>query len=84
MAGIKIVLATALSYFLVLTPLKTITGNVVTVHQGDTFTIRSVPPKEKLYKVRLSDIDTPEIRQPCGLQAKEFTTNRILGKKIQG
>ena len=82
MAGIKTGLAITLAYFLVQAPLKTITGNVVTVHQGDTFTIQSVPPNEKLYKVRLSNIDTPELKQPFGLRAKEFTTNRILGKEI--
>ena len=83
MIGIKTGLAITLAYFLVQAPLKIITGNVVAVHQGDTFTIQSAPPNEKLYKVRLSDIDTPEIKQPFGLQAKEFTINRILGKEIQ-
>jgi endonuclease YncB( thermonuclease family) len=83
MAGIKTGLAIISAYFLVQTPFKTITGNVVAVHQGDTFTIQSVPPNTKLYKIRLSNIDTPEIRQPFGLQAKGFTTNRILGKEIQ-
>jgi len=82
MAGIKIGLAITLAYFLIQAP-GSITGNVITVHQGDTFTIQSAPPNEKLYKVRLSNIDTPEIRQPFGLQAKTFTTNRILGKEIQ-
>ena len=83
MAGIKIGLAITLTYFLVQSPLKIITGNVITVHQGDTFTIESVPPFVKLYKVRLSNIDTPEIKQPFGVQAKEFTANQILGKEIQ-
>ena len=82
MVGIKTGLAIILSIFLAQVP-ELITGTVVTVHQGDTFTIQSVPPNTKLYKVRLSNIDTPEIRQPFGLQAKEFTTNRILGKEIQ-
>ena len=60
-----------------------ITGNVVTVHQGDTFTIQSSEPNKKLYKIRLSNIDTPELKQPFGLQAKNFTTNLIFGKSIQ-
>ena len=83
MASIQTGLAITLAYFLVQAPLKTITGNVVTVHQGDTFTIQSVLTKDKLYKVRLSNIDTPEIKQPFGRQAKEFTMARILGKEIQ-
>ena len=61
----------------------TITGTLVVVHQGDTFTIKSIPPEEKLYKVRLSNIDTPEIKQPFGLKAKEFTETQINGKKIR-
>ena len=61
----------------------TITGTLVVVHQGDTFTIKSIPPEEKLYKVRLSNIDTPEIKQPFGLKAKEFTETQIIGKEIR-
>ena len=83
MVRTKIGLAIVLASFATQVSALTITGTLVAVHQGDTFTIQSVPPNTKLYKVRLSDIDTPEIRQPFGLQAKGFTTNRILGKEIQ-
>ena len=83
MAGIKTGLAIVLMYFSTQASPKTITGNLVAVHQGDTFTIKSIPPDEKLYKVRLSNIDTPELKQPFGLRAKEFTKNQIFGKEIQ-
>ena len=83
MAGIKTGLAIVLMYFSTQASPKTMTGNLVVVHQGDTFTIKSIPPDEKLYKVRLSNIDTPELKQPFGLRAKEFTKNQIFGKEIQ-
>ena len=82
MIGINVGAAIALAYFFIQVP-ESITGNVVVVHQGDTFTIQSASPNEKLYKVRLSNIDTPETNQPFGLQAKDFTINRILGESIQ-
>ena len=83
MAGIKTGLAIVLMYFSTQASPKTMTGNLVAVHQGDTFTIKSIPPDEKLYKVRLSNIDTPELKQPFGFRAKEFTKNQIFGKEIQ-
>jgi len=61
----------------------TITGTLVAIHQGDTFTIKSTPPDERLYKIRLSDVDTPELKQPFGLKAKEFTEIQIFGQEIQ-
>ncbi|KMP11685.1 hypothetical protein UZ36_03435 [Candidatus Nitromaritima sp. SCGC AAA799-C22] len=83
MTGFKTGLAVVLMFFSTQAPLKTITGKVVTVHQGDTFTIKSIPPKEKLFKVRLSNVDSPEIKQPFGHQAKLFTMDQIAGKRIQ-
>ena len=80
--GIKTAAAITLAHFLIQAS-ESIKGTVIAVHQGDTFTIQSAPPNEKLYKVRLSDIDSPEISQPFGIQAKEFTINRILGKEIE-
>ena len=48
--------------------LKTVNGEVITIKDGDTFTIKD--QHDKLYKVRLSDIDAPEIRQPFGRSSK--------------
>ena len=64
---------------------KTITGEVVVVHQGDTFTIKSILPNgnEKLYKIRLSNIDTPELKQPFGKKANFFTASLIFGEEVQ-
>ena len=64
---------------------KTIMGEVVVIHQGDTFTIKSILPNEneKLYKIRLSNIDTPELQQPFGKKAKFFTASQIIGEEVQ-
>jgi len=64
---------------------KTITGEVVVIHQGDTFTIKSILPNgnEKLYKIRLSNIDTPELKQPFGKKANFFTASLIFGEEVQ-
>ena len=83
MVRTKIGLAIVLASFATQVSALTITGTLVAVHQGDTFTIQSIPPDEKLYKIRLSDIDTPEPKQPFGLKAKEFTKTQILDKEFQ-
>jgi len=83
MVRIKIGLAIVLALFATEVSAVTITGVLVAVHQGDTFTIKSIPPEEKLYKIRLSDIDTPEPKQPFGMKAKEFTETQVFGKEIQ-
>ena len=73
MVRIKISLAIVLALLAPQVSAVTITGTLVAVQQGDTFTIQSIPPEEKLYKIRLSDIDTPEPKQSLGLKAKEVT-----------
>ena len=83
MVRMKIGLAIVLALFATEVSAVTITGTLVAVHQGDTFTIKSIPPEEKLYKIRLSDIDTPEPKQPFGVKAKEFTETQVFGKEIQ-
>jgi endonuclease YncB( thermonuclease family) len=79
----KIGLVLGLMLFTANVSALTIKGTLITVHQGDTFTIKSVSSDEKLYKVRLSDIDTPELKQPFGLKAKEFTETQVIDLEIQ-
>jgi len=57
-----------------------LSGTVVAVHAGDTFTVQS---EGSLYKVRLSDVDAPEMGQVFGKQARRFTEQLALGKKVQ-
>ena len=48
------------------------------IKDGDTFTIKD--QRDKLYKVRLSDIDAPEIGQPFGRSAKRLLEDLALNK----
>ena len=85
MNGLKTTLVIVVLLFSAQASSKTITGKVVVIHQGDTFTIKSILPNEneKLYKIRLSNIDTPELKQPFGKKAKFFTASQIIGEEVQ-
>lgn len=52
------------------------TGLVIHVADGDTFTV------EGLGEVRLADINCPELDVPGGPEAKEFTREKLLDKRI--
>ena len=58
---------------------ETIIGKVVYVSDGDTIHLQTSTQK---YKIRFYGIDTPEKTQNFGLEAKEFTHNRIFGKTV--
>ena len=58
---------------------NTLSGIVVAVQEGDTFTMQS---GSSLYKVRLSDVDAPESGQVFGRQARQFTEQRVLGRRV--
>ena len=85
MKGFKTTLVIVVLLFSAQASPKTIMGEVVVIHQGDTFTIKSILPNEneKLYKIRLSNIDTPELKQPFGKKAKFFTASQIIGEEVQ-
>lgn len=55
-----------------------ITGQVVEISDGDTFTLLTVD--NWLIQVQLADIDAPEDRQPYSTQAKQALTELALGK----
>jgi endonuclease YncB( thermonuclease family) len=61
------------------TPVNTLSGVVVAVQDGDTLTVRS---GSSLYKVRLSDVDAPEMGQVFGKQARQFTQERVMGRRV--
>ena len=68
-------------WFTAATPaLAPLTGQVVAVQDGDTLTVKSGP---SLYKVRLSDVDAPELGQVFGKQARQFTEQMALGQRVQ-
>jgi endonuclease YncB( thermonuclease family) len=77
----KLVISLMSLWFTAATPaLAPLTGQVVAVHDGDTLMVKSGP---SLYKVRLSDVDAPELRQVFGKQARNFTKNLALGRRVQ-
>ena len=57
-----------------------LSGTVVAVQEGDTFTVQN---GSSLYKVRLSDVDAPEKSQVFGRQARKFTEQMVLGRRVQ-
>ena len=60
---------------------KTINGKVVSIKDGDTFTIKN--QRDKIFKVRLSDIDAPELGQPFGRPAKRLLEDLALNKTVR-
>jgi endonuclease YncB( thermonuclease family) len=53
---------------------------VVGVHDGDTLTCLTAQNKQ--IKVRLAEIDTPEIAQPYGNKAKAVLSLLVFGKQV--
>lgn len=57
-----------------------LTGKVVAISDGDTFTL--LTENKQQIKIRLYGIDCPEKNQDYGARAKEFTSNLIFGKTV--
>ena len=73
-----------LALMLILLPqaeLKTKNGEVISVKDGDTLILKD--NHDKLYKVRLADIDAPEIAQPFGRPAKKLLEDLSLDKVVR-
>lgn len=58
-----------------------ITGKVVAVHDGDTLTLLVAGNQQ--VKVRLGEIDTPELAQPFGTKAKQVLSDLVFGKEAR-
>ena len=56
-----------------------LTGQVVSVADGDTFTLKV---DSEQYRIRLSEIDTPEKTQPWGSQAKQALSSKISQRTV--
>lgn len=59
---------------------KHITGRVISVHDGDTFTILACDSLK--LNVRLWGIDAPELKQPYGIEARECLRGLIMGTDV--
>ena len=73
-----------INIFLLLTTIlvaETITGKVISVTDGDT--IKILDEKNKVYKIRLNDIDAPEKKQAFGNKSKENLAKYIAGENVR-
>lgn len=52
-------------------------GRVVSVHDGDTLTVLV---ERRQVKVRLTDIDAPELKQPFGTRSRQSLAELCFGK----
>ena len=59
---------------------ETITGKVVAISDGDTLTMLQ---DKQQFKIRLSEIDTPEKSQPHGTKAKQALSDLVFGKLVR-
>ena len=55
-------------------------GTVTTIESGDAFTLKV---EAGTARIRLEGIDCPEIEQPFGDRAKQFTSRKILNKQVR-
>ncbi len=55
-------------------------GRVVGVHDGDTITV--LTNSNTQYKVRLANIDAPELKQPFGQKAKQVLSDFVYNQPV--
>jgi endonuclease YncB( thermonuclease family) len=58
---------------------ETFKGKVIGVSDGDTITVLR---DNKPIKIRLHGVDCPEMKQPFGKKAKQFTSAFVFGKQV--
>ena len=51
---------------------------VVSVHDGDTITVRT----DETIKIRINGIDAPELKQPFGQASKQAMSGLVYGKTV--
>ena len=59
---------------------ETLDGNVLHVVDGDTLTLSE---GDDVYSIRLSEIDTPEMDQPWGMESKAALTAKVYGAAVR-
>lgn len=60
---------------------RTIEGKVVSVTDGDTIKVKT--HQNKVEKIRLAQIDTPEKKQPWGQKSKQALSDKVFGKQVK-
>jgi endonuclease YncB( thermonuclease family) len=58
---------------------NTLSGTVVQVHDGDSFTLKTA---DQLYKVRLANIYAPQMSQLFGRQSKQYLESLVLNRQV--
>lgn len=56
------------------------TGQVVAVHDGDS--VRVQRPDGHVVKIRIYGVDCPELGQPWGREARQLTTDLLMGRMV--
>jgi len=59
----------------------TITGRIVGVHDGDTVTL--LDDAKRQHRIRLAQIDAPELRQPFGERSKQSLSELVYGQTVR-
>jgi micrococcal nuclease len=79
--GFKVGLLALMLFLVPQAELKTINGEVTLVRNGDTLTVKT--KRNRAYKVRLADIDAPEISQPFGKPSRRLARDLALKKTVR-
>ena len=79
--GLKVGLLALMLYLVPQAELKTLNGEVTLVRDGDTLTVKT--KRDRAYKVRLADIDAPEISQPFGKPSRRLVKDLALKKTVR-
>jgi micrococcal nuclease len=80
MARVKILSSLVVLVLLIPFSVFAWSGKCVGVSDGDTI---SVMHEGKAEKIRLYGIDCPEMGQPFGMRAKQFTSDMVFGKTVE-
>jgi micrococcal nuclease len=59
---------------------NTITGQIVGVHDGDSYTL--LTESKEQFKIRLDGIDAPELGQPQGRQGKATLSDLEMSRRV--
>ena len=60
---------------------RTLTGRVISVHDGDTLIV--LDEHNQQHKIRLGSIDAPELHQAFGQRAREALSNKVFQKDVR-
>jgi len=77
----KIIASVILAFSPFIVNAQLLKGRVISVHDGDTFTM--IMGDSTKIRVRLHAIDCPELKQEYGDSAQVFTSKQILDKEVE-